>query len=194
MHRDVFDQTCQNCHTTEDPGGVSNQSFCSNIACHGNVYDYAGFDAPSLRAIIAAQVPVSTDMEDDNETPANGMEETDIASDATTPEELDIVSTPEPIATEQVITENPTFDNAIGQIFQSRCGDCHKPGGLAGLDLTTYEGVMAGATSGPVIVINDADGSRLVQIQSGDQPHFGRLSPEELAQVFYWIDHGALEK
>ena len=29
----------------DDPGGTSNTSFCSNSACHGNVFTYAGFDA-----------------------------------------------------------------------------------------------------------------------------------------------------
>ncbi len=57
LHRDVFDYTCQNCHTTEDPGGVSNTSFCSNSACHGNVWEYAGFNAPKLRAILLEQMP-----------------------------------------------------------------------------------------------------------------------------------------
>jgi len=57
MHRDIFDHTCQNCHTTEDPGGVSNTSFCSNSACHGSTFTYAGFDAPALRAILLAQLP-----------------------------------------------------------------------------------------------------------------------------------------
>jgi hypothetical protein len=57
MHRDVFDHTCQNCHTTEDPGGISDTSFCSNSACHGNVFEYAGFDAPQLRAILLEQLP-----------------------------------------------------------------------------------------------------------------------------------------
>jgi hypothetical protein len=46
MHREVFDTSCVNCHTTDDPGGTSNTSFCSNSACHGNVWEYAGFDAP----------------------------------------------------------------------------------------------------------------------------------------------------
>ncbi len=57
MHRDVFDSTCSNCHTTEDPGGTSNTSFCSNSACHGNVYTFAGFDAPALREILKDQLP-----------------------------------------------------------------------------------------------------------------------------------------
>ena len=57
MHNQAFDNTCVNCHTIEDPGGVSNTSFCSNSACHGSVWDYAGFDAPALRDVIQAQLP-----------------------------------------------------------------------------------------------------------------------------------------
>jgi len=57
LHRDVYDPTCANCHTTENPGGVSNTSFCSNSACHGNVWEYAGFDAPGLREILSSQLP-----------------------------------------------------------------------------------------------------------------------------------------
>ncbi len=57
IHRDVYDYTCENCHTTEDPGGISNTSFCSNSACHGSVFEYAGFDAPGLREIWLSQLP-----------------------------------------------------------------------------------------------------------------------------------------
>ena len=57
LHRDVFDPSCAGCHTTDDPGGTSNTSFCSNSACHGNVYTYAGFDAPALREILQEQLP-----------------------------------------------------------------------------------------------------------------------------------------
>jgi mono/diheme cytochrome c family protein len=57
QHRDVFDASCTNCHTADDPGGVSNTSFCSNSACHGNVWEFAGFDAPGLREIVLAKLP-----------------------------------------------------------------------------------------------------------------------------------------
>lgn len=57
LHNQIFDSTCESCHTTEDPGGTSNTSFCSNSACHGNVYTYAGFDAPALREILQEQLP-----------------------------------------------------------------------------------------------------------------------------------------
>lgn len=57
MHNEAIDTTCSNCHTTDDPGGTSNTSFCSNSACHGTVFTFAGFDAPALREIIKAQLP-----------------------------------------------------------------------------------------------------------------------------------------
>jgi len=57
MHNQAVDATCSNCHTTEDMGGTSNTSFCSNSACHGNVFTYAGFDAPALREVIQSQLP-----------------------------------------------------------------------------------------------------------------------------------------
>ncbi len=57
LHNKAFDATCSNCHTTEGAGGTSNTSFCSNSACHGNVYTYAGFDAPKLREILQSQLP-----------------------------------------------------------------------------------------------------------------------------------------
>jgi hypothetical protein len=57
LHNQMFDSTCASCHTTENAGSTANTSFCSNSACHGNVYTYAGFDAPKLREILKAQLP-----------------------------------------------------------------------------------------------------------------------------------------
>jgi nitrate/TMAO reductase-like tetraheme cytochrome c subunit len=57
MHNQAIGPSCANCHATKDPGGVSNTSFCSNSACHGNVFTFAGFDAPALREIIKDQLP-----------------------------------------------------------------------------------------------------------------------------------------
>jgi NapC/NirT cytochrome c family, N-terminal region/Planctomycete cytochrome C len=57
LHNQAFGPSCAACHTMEDPGGTSNTSFCSNSACHGNVYTFAGFDAPALREILKEQLP-----------------------------------------------------------------------------------------------------------------------------------------
>ncbi len=47
-HHNAFDATCENCHTTANPGGTTDTSFCSNSGCHGTDWRYAGFDAPTL--------------------------------------------------------------------------------------------------------------------------------------------------
>jgi hypothetical protein len=60
LHHNAFDATCSDCHTITDAGGTSNTSFCSNSACHGTVFKYAGFNAPSLRSILQAQLPAPT--------------------------------------------------------------------------------------------------------------------------------------
>ncbi|MHB8778090.1 MAG: NapC/NirT family cytochrome c [Anaerolineales bacterium] len=57
LHNQAVGPSCSNCHSTDDPGGTSNTSFCSNSACHGTVFTYAGFDAPALREIIKSQLP-----------------------------------------------------------------------------------------------------------------------------------------
>jgi nitrate/TMAO reductase-like tetraheme cytochrome c subunit len=158
LHRDAFDQTCSNCHTTDNPGGTDNTSFCSNSACHGSAWTYAGFDAPKLREILLSQLPV----------------------------------TPTAVPTE--VGGPITYETVIGPLFQARCSSCHgSSNSIKGLNLTTYEGAMKGSENGPVIIPGDVEGSRLVQIQSGKIPHFGQLSPEELALVEEWIQTGAPE-
>jgi len=57
LHHLVYDISCESCHTTGDPGGTSNTSFCSNSACHGVNWEFAGFDAPALRETIFDQLP-----------------------------------------------------------------------------------------------------------------------------------------
>ncbi len=57
MHNQAYDQTCSDCHTTNNPGGTDNSSFCSNSACHGIQWRFAGFDAPALRQTILSSLP-----------------------------------------------------------------------------------------------------------------------------------------
>ena len=46
-HRSQFDASCATCHTTDNPGGSDNTSFCSNSACHATNWKYAGLNAPA---------------------------------------------------------------------------------------------------------------------------------------------------
>ncbi len=59
IHHEIIDNTCENCHTMEDPGGASNTSFCSNSGCHGQAWEYAGFNAPRLRQILSTLIEVT---------------------------------------------------------------------------------------------------------------------------------------
>ena len=158
LHHVAFNETCSNCHTTEDPGGTSNVSFCSNPACHGSSWEYSGFDAPGLREIILSQLP------------------------------------PEPTPTPEVVFVTTNYQDVIGPMFQSRCGECHGEDGLEGLNLLTYQSAMDGSNKGTVIISGDPENSLIVLVQTGEQTHFGQLNPDELELLKEWIVEGALEK
>jgi hypothetical protein len=62
-HRTYLDRSCTACHDTSNPGGTDNSSFCSNSACHGSSWTYAGLDAPGLAEIAAEQLPIPIETE-----------------------------------------------------------------------------------------------------------------------------------
>lgn len=74
--------------------------------------------------------------------------------------------------------EQVSFALDVKPILESRCVSCHQPGRegyeASGLDLTSYEGLMAGTQHGPIVVPGDPTTSNLnVLIE-------GRASPELL--------------
>jgi len=158
LHNQAINDSCKNCHTTADPGGTSNTSFCSNSACHGSTWKFAGFDAPKLRQVIQAQLPPTP--------------------------------TPAPLPTGGPLT----YDYTIGPLLKARCGSCHGENGIQGLNVTTYQTLMAGGSSGQVIIPGDAQNSLIVKKQSGAQAHFGQLTLEELQLIIDWINAGAAER
>ena len=171
LHNNIFDETCSSCHNTSDPGGVSNTSFCSNGICHATVFTYADIDAPKLREQYQAKfTPTPTLTEAPALTPTSS------------------------VATPTVMVEKVTYDTVIGPLLKKRCSMCHGEGGVEGLNMTTYATLLKGAEDGPVIIPGDPQNSKLVQMQSGTQPHFGQLTPEELKTLIHWIQEGAPEK
>jgi hypothetical protein len=87
------------------------------------------------------------------------------------------------------VEETPTYSGSIGPLLTERCGACH--GGIAGLILTEYGALMAGADSGSVIVPGDPEDSPIVQVQRGE--HYANLNEEELQRLIEWIASGAPE-
>jgi nitrate/TMAO reductase-like tetraheme cytochrome c subunit/mono/diheme cytochrome c family protein len=164
LHRDVFDETCANCHTTENPGGIDNTSFCSNSACHGNAWEYAGFDAPALREILQSQLP---DEEESDE------EETVSGEAPETP------------------TYANYFGSLFEQKCGSCHGEGGLGGlnlvdyaqALAGSDNGPV--IVAEDPEASIIVDKMAD---------EEAPHFAQLSDQELELLIEWIASGAPEE
>lgn len=97
-----------------------------------------------------------------------------------------------------------SFTEDILPIFERSCTGCH--GGVDAdgnkraeedLDLTTYEGVMAGSAYGTVVEPGDADASILIEmVSNGDMPSqddgpMDPLSAEEIELIKTWINEGA---
>ena len=99
-------------------------------------------------------------------------------------------------ATEAPVAEGGvSFANDVKPIISGSCADCH--GGnqtKAGLDVTTYESLMAGSFNGTVIVAGNSAESLLIQLVSeGEMPKRGdKLTPEQVQIISDWVAGGAL--
>ena len=92
-----------------------------------------------------------------------------------------------------------TYEDNVRTIFREKCFGCHNTEKkTAGLDLTTYPGVMAGGGSGAVIEPGSSGDSYLFSLVSHNaEPHMppksDKLPAGYLATIAKWIDGGALE-
>ena len=87
-----------------------------------------------------------------------------------------------------------SFANDFKPILESRCIQCH--GGdrtSEGLDMKTYESLMAGSENGTVVTADDAGKSSLVdQLLKGKMPKKGpKLTPDQVQLITDWINAGA---
>jgi len=100
-----------------------------------------------------------------------------------------------------VATETPSsetmvsFSQDVLPILKRSCTRCH--GGTRkeeGLDLRSYEAIMAGSTNGPVVTPGDPDNSPLVYlVVQGKMPKRGAKLTTEEVQIFTdWVNQGAL--
>ena len=100
----------------------------------------------------------------------------------------------------QAQSDSVSFAEDVAPILEANCVQCHG-GEVDGvvvkevsLDLTTYEGVMAGSEFGSVVEANKPDDSFLfVMVEAGDMPLEGeQLPPEQIEIIRKWIEEGAL--
>ena len=88
------------------------------------------------------------------------------------------------------------YQTEIQTIFNSKCGNCHLGNSSGGLNLSTYQNLMAGGNSGAVIVPGDHANSYLWQrVNNGEMPPGDNpdLTASQVSLVALWIDEGALE-
>ncbi len=95
---------------------------------------------------------------------------------------------------------HPSYRGDIAPLLQAECSVCHGPGApLAGLDLTTYRGLMKGGAAGPVVVPGHPGRSALVLLLQGKDPRLPGvrmpaghpLTPAQIHLVARWIRQGA---
>ena len=95
-----------------------------------------------------------------------------------------------------------SFSKNVYPIFRDNCVSCHHQSGegyqKSGLDLSSYEGVMAGTKYGPTIVPGNAEASNLMWLldwRASEQlrmPHNrGQLPAKFRDTIRQWIQQGA---
>lgn len=102
--------------------------------------------------------------------------------------------TPAPAPTESAPTE-VSFTNDVMPIFEASCIKCHGVESVKeGLDLRTYEGLMAGSFNGAVLTPGNADDSFLVQqLIEGEMPkRSSKLSDQKIKLIADWVNAGAV--
>ena len=132
--------------------------------------------APTETAIQPTALPASTD---------TSVPATDTPTEAAATE----------AATESAASTGVSYAADVKPIFDAKCIKCHGVESTKeGLDMQTYENVMAGSRNGSVITPGNADDSELVRlIVRGKMPNRGqKLSDEEIQLITDWVNQGAL--
>ena len=92
-----------------------------------------------------------------------------------------------------------TYQDHVLPIFRNTCLNCHNPDKKkAGLDLSSYSGVMTGSENGKVIEPGDDAGSLLYRLVARTEEPFmppkgDKLPDKDLEAIKKWINGGVLE-
>jgi mono/diheme cytochrome c family protein len=86
----------------------------------------------------------------------------------------------------------PQFKSEVQPVLEKNCVSCHGPNQkMAGLDLSSFAGMMAGGSSGPVIAPNKPERSLLWNlVESGKMPMGGKLTAAEKQLLRAYIEQG----
>ena len=87
------------------------------------------------------------------------------------------------------------FTQKIEPILDDNCYSCHQESASGGLRLDTYDAILKGGKSGPILVPGDPDGSRMIQairrIGKLKMPPKQVLDPADVAALEAWVKAGA---
>ena len=88
------------------------------------------------------------------------------------------------------------FEAKIRPLLANNCFACHGPKmQMAGLNLSTADGVLKGSDKGPVVIKGDPGNSRLIQVAGyrGEvkMPPSGKLQDQQIADLSEWVRMGA---
>jgi mono/diheme cytochrome c family protein len=174
----LFAQVCASCHGEDGTMPVGSEGSIINAETYWSTRD----DATILQDIGAGSHGQMTAFAQDYDGPLTWEEILDVMAH---------VRSWGPMAplSEASVEKSPTFTNDIGPLLTDRCGACH--GSSAGLTVTDYDALMAGSSSGPVVVPGDSARSKIVEVQQGT--HYVQLSAAELDRLIEWITGGAPE-
>ena len=92
-----------------------------------------------------------------------------------------------------------SFQDDVRPIFESACNSCHNPDKKkGGLDLSSYAAMMAGGSSGEIVIAGDAAGSRLYgcitkTAEPVMPPQGDGLNAAQLEIIKRWIETGLLD-
>lgn len=108
----------------------------------------------------------------------------------------DLPATDPPAATQPPVQgATVSFANDILPILENRCANCHgRMQTEEGLNLLSYEAVMAGSNNGLVVIPGDAANSLLVElVATQEMPKRGpKLTLPQVQLIMDWVNQGAL--
>jgi nitrate/TMAO reductase-like tetraheme cytochrome c subunit len=187
LHGQAIDTTCVRCHPAKDPKNnytnlngkkpAADSSFCGNAQCHGTEWKFMGFKAEEVKPVLQSQL--------DGLLAANPLAPTPTPTPTLAPGEVQ--ATPTPGAGGGAVS----YANGIKEMLDSTCGSCHTgSSGMANLDLSTYETILQGNTTGKGVVAGDPEAS-IVYTKQKAGGHYGQLDDASLQKLLDWIKAGA---
>ena len=173
LHGQVIDVTCARCHPPKNPKTdytklngskpPADGSFCGNSLCHGTDWKYMGYKAKEVQPILTAQREALL--------AANPLAQAPVE----TPVPSDNATAPGAGSTGKV-----TYQDTLKPALDSVCGSCHAgSSAMANLDLSTYQSLLDGNSTGKGITPGDLTNS-LIYTKQDAGGHYGQLSAEQM--------------